>query len=92
MAENSVLTVFEKDEEFYRVKARFKGRLTEPLTVECRVRDSRGEESIRKGRVTQKGYSVEFQLDEPATARSVQITFLQGKEPLPPLAYYDIYQ
>ena len=92
LAENSVLTVFAKDEEFYRIKARFKERLAKPLDVECRVWDSRGEESIRKGHVTQKAYSIEFQLDEPATAQSVQITFILGKEPLPPLAYYDIYQ
>lgn len=92
LAENSVLTVFAKEEEFYRIKARFKERLAEPLIVECRIRDSRGEEKIRSGRVTQKAYSLEFQLDDPALAQSVQITFLQGKKPLPPLAYYDIYQ
>ena len=92
LALNFALTVFAKEEDFYHIKARFKERLTEPVTVECCVWDSKGETLIQSGKVTQKAYSIEFQLDEPATPQSVQITFLLGKEFLPPLQCYNIYQ
>lgn len=92
LEKDSVLTVFAKDEEFYRIKARFLERLDEPLSVECRIVKQNGEYVEMSRRIIQKAYSIELQLDTSVKGSSVQICFLNGSKPLPPLAYYDIYQ
>lgn len=88
---NSISCVFTEDVEFYRINISFMEELQVPLEVTCWSVDEDGTKTALEGDLVQDVYDLTYQLKDAATASEILVE-ISGRETLPNLALFDIYQ
>lgn len=88
---NSIFCVFTEDVEFYRITMSFMEELQVPLEVTCWSVDEDGTKTALEGDLVQDVYDLSYQLKDAATTSEILVE-ISGRETLPNLALFDIYQ
>ncbi len=88
---NSISCVFTEDVEFYRITMSFMEELQVPLEVTCWSVDEDGTKTALEGDLVQDVYDLSYQLKDAATTSEILVE-ISGRETLPNLALFDIYQ
>ncbi|MEI3362674.1 MAG: hypothetical protein V8R75_08915 [Oscillospiraceae bacterium] len=88
---NSIFCVFTEDVEFYRITMSFMEELRVPLEVTCWSVDEDGTKTALEGDLVQDVYDLSYQLKDAATTSEILVE-ISGRETLPNLALFDIYQ
>ena len=88
---NSISCVFTEDVEFYRITMSFMEELQVPLEVTCWSVDEDGTKTALEGDLVQDVYDLSYQLKDATTTSEILVE-INGRETLPNLALFDIYQ
>lgn len=88
---NSISCVFTEDVEFYRITMSFMEELQVPLEVTYWSVDEDGTKTALEGDLVQDVYDLSYQLKDAATTSEILVE-ISGRETLPNLALFDIYQ
>lgn len=91
MDDNSIICQFEEEVEFYRIEIGFMEKLQGPVSIECWAVNANGTKTKLEGQLVQDIYGLSYQTTDEVSTLEVVVE-INGNQPLPMLAFFDMYQ